>query len=102
MLLEVKKQSLRGLYAITPDGVGAVSPSPTKPLAARTPLSRFGRCRNDLGVPVCAIGGITLDNEPALLSAGADLLAVITDLLEASDIESRALAFQPLFEGERA
>ncbi|MBK7424238.1 MAG: thiamine phosphate synthase [Propionivibrio sp.] len=81
---------------------GAVCPSPTKPHAQRAPLSLFGRCRDELGVPACAIGGITRDTAPALLAAGADLLAVITDLFEASDIESRARSFQHLFKGEPA
>jgi len=81
---------------------GAVYPSPTKPHAQRAPLSLFARCRDELGVPVCAIGGITLDTAPALVAAGADLLAVITDLFAASDIESRARNFQHLFTGEPA
>ncbi len=81
---------------------GAVYPSPTKPHAQRAPLSLFGRCRDELGVPACAIGGITRDTAPALISAGADLLAVITDLFAASDIESRARSFQHLFTGEPA
>ena len=81
---------------------GAVYPSPTKPHAQRAPLSLFGRCRDELGVPACAIGGITLDTAPALIAAGADLLAVITDLIDASDIESRARSFQHLFTGEPA
>jgi thiamine-phosphate pyrophosphorylase len=81
---------------------GAVYPSPTKPHAARAPLSLFGRCRNELGVPACAIGGISLNNAAPLVIAGASMLAVITDLFEASDIESRARDFQQFFEGERA
>jgi thiamine-phosphate pyrophosphorylase len=81
---------------------GAVYPSPTKPHAFPAPHSLFGRCRDELRVPACAIGGITQDNAPALLKAGADLLAVIGDLFETPDIESRALAYQQLFEGERA
>ena len=81
---------------------GAVYPSPTKPHAQRAPLSLFGRCRDELGVPACAIGGITLDTAPALVAAGADLLAVITDLFAAPDIESRARNFQHLFTGEPA
>jgi hypothetical protein len=31
-----------------------------------------------VGLPVVAIGGITLDNAPSLLAAGVDALAVIT------------------------
>jgi thiamine-phosphate pyrophosphorylase len=80
---------------------GAAYPSPTKPHAARAPLSLFGRCRDELGVAACAIGGITLDNAPELIAAGAELLAVITDLFETPDIASRAMAFQQLFKGER-
>jgi thiamine-phosphate pyrophosphorylase len=79
---------------------GAVYPSPTKPQAVRAPLELFARCRAELRIPTCAIGGITLANAPALLAAGADLLAVITDLFAASDIESRAIAFQHLFAGD--
>ena len=45
----------------------------------------------------CAIGGITLDNAPPLIAAGANLLAVITDLFNAPDIAARAAAYQCLF-----
>ena len=37
-----------------------------------------------------------MDNALPLLAAGADLLAVITDLFEAADIASRAAAYQQL------
>jgi thiamine-phosphate pyrophosphorylase len=74
---------------------GAVYPSPTKPGAVRAPLSLFSK---DFGVPVCAIGGITLANAPALIGAGASLLAVISDLFDAPDIAARAAAYRELFE----
>lgn len=74
---------------------GSVYPSPTKPGAVRAPLSLFG---NDLGVPLCAIGGITLQNAPALIAAGASLLAVISDLFDAPDIAARAGAYRKLFQ----
>jgi len=73
---------------------GSVFPSPTKPGAVRAPLALF---RNELGVPLCAIGGITLENAPALVAAGASLLAVISDLFEAPDIAGRAAAYRQLF-----
>ena len=73
---------------------GSVFPSPTKPGAVRAPLALFG---NDLGVPLCAIGGITLENAPGLVAAGASLLAVISDLFEAPDIAGRAAAYRELF-----
>jgi len=76
---------------------GAVYPSTTKPQAVCAPLSLFSRCRADLRVPACAIGGVTLSNSAPLLVAGADLLAVISDLFTAADIAARAAAYQQLF-----
>jgi thiamine-phosphate pyrophosphorylase len=73
---------------------GSVFPSPTKPEAVRAPLSLF---THDLGVPLCAIGGITLDNAPALIAAGASLLAVISDLFDAPDVAARAGEYRKLF-----
>ena len=79
---------------------GAVFASPTKPHAAHADLSLFSRCRCELHLPACAIGGITLDNARPVVAAGADMLAVISDLFEARDIEARARAYLPLFEGD--
>jgi thiamine-phosphate pyrophosphorylase len=73
---------------------GSVFPSPTKPDAVRAPLSLF---HNKLGIPLCAIGGITLENAPALVAAGASLLAVISDLFDAPDIGARASDYRKLF-----
>ncbi|HZX29974.1 MAG TPA: thiamine phosphate synthase [Rhodocyclaceae bacterium] len=77
---------------------GAVYPSPTKPAASRAPIELFARCRTEIDVPVCAIGGITLANAAPLVAAGAALLAVISDLFSASDIAARSAAYQHLFE----
>ena len=44
-------------------------------------------------IPVVAIGGITLDNAPSVLAAGAASVAVIGDLLTAGDPERRVRAF---------
>ena len=75
---------------------GSVFPSPTKPAAVRAPLTLFGEARS-IGVPLVAIGGITLQNAPQLLVAGADCLAVISDLFEAPDIAEKARAYGKLF-----
>ena len=75
---------------------GSVFASPTKRSAVRAPLSLFGEARA-LGVPLVAIGGVTLENAPQLLAAGADAVAVITDLFDAPDISARARAYGKLF-----
>lgn len=76
---------------------GAVFPSPTKPDAVRAPLALFGEAKS-LGVPLAAIGGVTLENAPQLLGAGADLLAVISDLFDAADVAARARQYARLFQ----
>lgn len=73
---------------------GSVFASPTKPQAVRAPLSLFNA---DLGVPKAAIGGITLGNARAVIGAGADLLAVISDLFDAPDVRLRASEYGRLF-----
>jgi thiamine-phosphate pyrophosphorylase len=78
---------------------GSVFPSRTKPGAVRAPLALFG-CA--FGVPKVAIGGITLENAPQVLAAGADCLAVITDLFDAPDVAARAQAYRRLFEHDQA
>ena len=75
---------------------GSVFASPTKPGAVRAPLSLFSEARS-LGVPLAAIGGITLENAPQVLAAGADALAVISDLFDAADVAGRARAYGKLF-----
>ena len=40
---------------------------------------------------------MTLENAPQLIAAGADLLAVISDLFDAPDIRARAEAYGKLF-----
>jgi len=77
---------------------GAMYASPTKPPAPRAPFNLVTRARQELpGVQVAAIGGITLDNAAPVIAAGAQFVAVITDLFEAPDVTARAAAYQRLF-----
>jgi thiamine-phosphate pyrophosphorylase len=45
------------------------------------------------GRPLVAIGGITLERAPAVIEAGADSVAVISDLLSGGDPATRARVF---------
>ncbi len=80
---------------------GAVYPSGTKPNAVRAPLSLFVKARR-LGVPLVAIGGVTLDRVPELLAAGADGVAVIGDVFAHPDVAARARAWGQAFAAWRA
>ena len=76
---------------------GSFYPSPTKPGAIRASLKTLTEARATLRVPIVAIGGIDSTNAPALIEAGADAVAVITDLFEQADVASAAGRLAALF-----
>lgn len=76
---------------------GSMYPSPSKPAARRAPLELLTLARA-LEMPVVAIGGITADNAGPVIKAGADAVAVISDLFDAPDIQARARQFAALFD----
>lgn len=76
---------------------GACYPSSTKPNAPSATSALFTQAKQSLSVPVVGIGGITLDNARPLVQAGADALAVISDLFQAADIAARCRQYQLLF-----
>ncbi len=56
---------------------GAFFPTGTKEPKARAEPEILRRWSEDMTIPVVAIGGITVDNCPVLIDAGADFLAVV-------------------------
>lgn len=78
---------------------GSFFPSPTKPNAPRATVELLRQARQQLGLPICAIGGITLDNAPDLLASGANMLAVITDVFNNPTVAQQARRYRALFPG---
>jgi len=76
---------------------GGFFPSTIKPSTVRAPLGLLGEAKQRLSVPVVAIGGITLDNAPQLVAAGAGGVAVISALFGAADVKLAARGFSALF-----
>ncbi|MDZ4200661.1 MAG: thiamine phosphate synthase [Gallionella sp.] len=76
---------------------GAFFPSGVKPDAAVATPGLLRQARQELNVPLIAIGGITRQNGMSLIEAGADALAVISALWSAPDIEVAAQEFSDLF-----
>lgn len=76
---------------------GSFFASSVKPDAVRAPLSILQAAKRQLGLPVVAIGGITLDNAGGLIEAGADAVAVMSALFAARDVERAAHEFRNLF-----
>ena len=61
-------------------------------------MLREARAR--IGLPIAAIGGITLDTAPSLIAEGVQMIAVIHALFaadSAAEVERRAQAFSQLF-----
>lgn len=69
---------------------GSVFTSPIKPDASRAPLHLLQQARDELDIPVCAIGGINADNIGKVAATGAHLFAVISALLGTSNPEDAA------------
>lgn len=64
--------------------------SKTKPDAKPADLSLLPEAKQRFNVPIVAIGGITVDNAPQIIEAGADMIAVVNNLFAAPDIQVRA------------
>jgi len=77
----------------TPDYValGPVFPTTTKQMPWQPQgAENVVRWKKRVGdIPLCAIGGITLERAPAIYQAGADLIAVVSDVTAAQDPEQR-------------
>jgi len=62
-------------------------------------LDRIGQWKKRIGaIPLVAIGGITLERAPSVYGAGADSIAVVSDIAKADDPETRVrewLALEP-------
>ena len=60
---------------------GAIYATDTKPEAGNIGLETLKQAKAKLNVPICAIGGLTVENSDVVITAGADLCAVISDIL---------------------
>jgi thiamine-phosphate pyrophosphorylase len=76
---------------------GAFFPSTVKSDAVVAGVDLLRQARAEFTLPLVAIGGITPDNAPLLITAGADAVAVITALYGAADCQTAAQDFSTLF-----
>ena len=64
-------------------------------------LARIGEWKRRISCPLVAIGGITVERAPAVLEAGADSIAVITDFITHPTPERRITEWVRLAENVR-
>ena len=78
---------------------GAVYATSTKPEAGNVGIEVIKQAAAQYDVPICAIGGLTVENSQPVIEAGADLCAVISDILGRStaEIPARIQAWAQLF-----
>lgn len=77
---------------------GSFFASSVKPVAPRASLVLLREARARLRIPIVAIGGITADNAPQLIAAGADAIAAISALFNADYADRAARRFSVVFE----
>ncbi|SDH50948.1 thiamine phosphate synthase [Nitrosomonas sp. Nm132] len=76
---------------------GAFFHSKTKTNTVRASTDLLSEAKNKLGIPIVAIGGITLANAASLINHGSDSIAVSHGLYGAQNIRSVAKNFTQLF-----
>ena len=88
---------LERALSVVPDyiALGPIWPTTLKQMPwAPQGLERLGEWRTRLrGTPLVAIGGISLDRAPSCLAAGADAVAVVSDVVANPEPEARARAW---------
>lgn len=76
---------------------GSFFSSKTKPKSSLVDKSILVEAKQILNIPICAIGGITSINAKELIKNGADMVAVINDLWNSSDIRAKAKEYDELY-----
>ncbi|WP_421869004.1 thiamine phosphate synthase [Motiliproteus sp.] len=79
---------------------GAFFVSATKPDARPAPMKLLAEAKQQLSVPIVAIGGINRDNAGQLIEQGADMIAVIGDLFGHADVQASAQCLNACFDAK--
>ena len=69
-------------------GFGPLFSTPTKPDYVPVGLGAIREVQARAGLPVFCIGGIKLENLPAVLEAGARRVVIVSGILQAADVSS--------------
>lgn len=71
-------------------GFGPLFATPTKPDYAPIGLEEIAAVHAAVGLPIFCIGGIKLENLPAVIAAGACRVVIVSGLLQAADVAEYA------------
>ena len=76
---------------------GSFFSSPTKPDSSIVSLEILQKAKEQLHIPICAIGGINSENLSLVMGNNIDMVAVISDIWKSTDISSQALLYAKKF-----
>jgi thiamine-phosphate pyrophosphorylase len=76
---------------------GGFYPSRVKQYAVTTSPDIITRALAELDLPLCVIGGMTVENSRPLVALGAQLVAAISSVYSVDDHRSAASSFASLF-----
>jgi thiamine-phosphate pyrophosphorylase len=80
-------------------GFGPMYSGGLKNIATGQGLDQLRAIRTAVKIPIVAIGGITETHVPEVLAAGADAVAIITDVVKAPDITAKVRSILALARG---
>jgi thiamine-phosphate pyrophosphorylase len=79
-------------------GFGPIFATPTKPDYPPIGLEEIRKVHDAVRIPIFCIGGITLENLPEVIAAGARRVVIVSGLLLANNIASYARSAKKLLE----
>jgi thiamine-phosphate pyrophosphorylase len=80
-------------------GVGAVFPTATKRGTEKVGLDDLRRIKSAVHIPVVAIGGINMENATPVIETGVDGVAVVSAIMDQTDIRGAARRLLSLLKG---
>jgi len=73
---------------------GSFFTSPTKPDSNIVPLEILSQAKKELNIPVCAIGGITINNLEKVIIQNPDMVSVISDIWNSENIQNQSKIYK--------
>lgn len=77
---------------------GSFYVSPTKPNANIVDLNILSQAKEELNIPVCAIGGISRENIGEVMSHKPDMISLVSDIWKSEDIQAQSKFYAKFYE----
>lgn len=78
---------------------GSFFSSPTKPTSIVVDLEVLSLAKEQLDIPICAIGGINSENIAQVMIYNPDMVCLISDIWKSADIQKKSKKISELYKG---